>query len=347
MREADQNPRVATQVEAELTPHPQPHFNSLTCFSRSSKSSSIHPHTTRSVCRLHNPAASSHYSYSDPCAPHSLRRTEPPSSGTTAPRQDSVMEPPRCRQPRRKGGQRWIELDILSAKGRLRHSAELATNHDDHVFRDFHKELSSSVLWCEVSLDIDVINLLLSGDSEHSTKLGSRPDAWNLCSMTPPAHHSTSEMSTRVPIPNGERAVFSIFFMCSPVEMLELPFDKTEMSISDTALSVAATMKSSVSTCMAPVQWKKRSSSNRNGSISTSPPDETCTSAPNPSSTVNRSSHQLDSTPSRQRPVCGLILQNRSQRQAFTTVIAAWNWMFRVPSAPSPAPVQLLMWIEW
>ena len=81
---------------------------------------------------------------SDQCAPHSLRRKEPPSSGTKAPRQDSVMEPPWCRQPRRKGGKRWIARDIPSAKGRLRHSAELTTNRDDHVFQDFHKELPSS-----------------------------------------------------------------------------------------------------------------------------------------------------------------------------------------------------------
>ena len=60
---------------------------------------------------------------SDQCAQHSLRREEPPSTETKAPRQGSVMEPPRCRPPRRKGGQRWIALDIPSARGRRRRRA--------------------------------------------------------------------------------------------------------------------------------------------------------------------------------------------------------------------------------
>ena len=54
------------------------------------------------------------------------------------------------------------------------------------------------------------------------------------------AHHSTSGMNPRAP--KGERSLFSMSFMCSK---LSLPVEDAKISISGTALSMAATSKHS------------------------------------------------------------------------------------------------------
>ena len=53
-------------------------------------------------------------------------------------------------------------------------------------------------------------------------------------------HHSTSGMNPRAP--KGERSLFSMSFMCSK---LSLPVEDAKISISGTALSMAATSKHS------------------------------------------------------------------------------------------------------